>query len=158
LGVSDPALAERVAGVLAARGAVRAMVVHGHDLIDELTTTTTTSVVELRDGELRRYVVAPDELGLRVADPGELRGGDAAANAAIVRRVLDGEPGPYRDVFLLNAAAALVVGGAADDLAGGLGLAAWSVDSGAAADVLERWVAASRALAAEESGAAGDPA
>lgn len=151
LGVSDVALAERLAGVLASRGAVRAMVVHGHDGVDELTTASTSTVVEVRDGSVRTYVVDPVELGLERTTAEQLRGGDAAANADIVRRVLSGERGAYRDVFLLNAAAALVVSGTVDDLRGGLELAAAAVDDGRAANVLDRLIAVSREAAAADA-------
>lgn len=145
LGVADPALAETLAEVLRARGAVRAMVVTGGDGLDELTTTTTSTVIEVREGEVERRAVDPASLGLPLASPDRLRGGDAAANAGIARRVLAGEPGPHRDIVLLNAAAAIVVAGLADDLAAALPRAAESIDSGAAAGVLDRLVAVSRA-------------
>lgn len=140
LGVSDPSMAERMAQVLGANGAERALVVYGHDGLDELTTTTTSTVLELRDGGLRTYVVDPVELGLAPADPAELKGGDAATNASLARAVLGGEPGPRRDVVLLNAAAGLVAAGLADDLVDGLVLAASSIDEGRAAATLDRLV------------------
>jgi anthranilate phosphoribosyltransferase len=143
LGVSDPAMAERVVGVLQARGAERALVVYGHDGLDELSTTTTSTVFELRDGMVRTYVVDPAELGLPHASAGDLRGGDAAANADHARRVLDGDSHPHRDIVLLNAAAGMVAAGVADDLQAGLEAAVSSVDSGKAAAVLEGLVKAS---------------
>src|SRR3954462_12465794 len=91
LGVSDRAMAEKAAGVLLARGAERAMVVHGHDGLDELTTLTTSSVIELRDGALRAYEVDPRDLGVAHDDPAAVRGGDAGTNVELTRRVLDGE-------------------------------------------------------------------
>ena len=147
LGVSDPAMAETVLGVLAANGAERALVVYGHDGLDELTTTTTSSVLDLRDDEIRRYQVDPSELGLPLADRGDLRGGDPGLNADAARRVLEGDRGPQRDVALLNAAAAIVVAGLAEDLGEGLEAAAASVDEGRAASVLESLVSVSRELA-----------
>jgi anthranilate phosphoribosyltransferase len=144
LGVSDPAMAERMIGVLAARGAVRALVVYGHDGLDELTTTTTSTVLELRDGAVRTYVVDPAELGLPQVAASALRGGDAATNAALGRRVLEGERGPHRDIVVLNAAAGLVAAGLADDLAAGLEAATASIDEGRAADVLQKLVAVSQ--------------
>lgn len=148
LGVSDPGLAEKVMGVLEANGAERALVFYGHDGLDELSTVTTSTVLELRDGEVRRSEVDPVDLGLDVADPAALRGGDAATNADLARRVLDGAPGAHRQFVLLNAAAGVVAAGLADDLAVGLEVAAESVDSGRAAEVLERLVKVS----AQQSG------
>lgn len=148
VGVSDPALAGTVMGALVARGAERAMVVHGHDGLDELTTTTTSSVLELRDGEVRSSSVDPADLKIARADPASIQGGDAQANVALARRVLDGDRCPHRDLILLNAAAGLVVAGVADDLPGGYEAAAASVDSGRAAAVVERLVAVSQRFAA----------
>jgi anthranilate phosphoribosyltransferase len=148
LGVSDPSMAERMAQVLQANGAERALVVYGHDGLDELTTTTTSTVLELRDEGLRTYVVDPSEVGIPAAEPASLRGGDAATNAAHARAVLDGERGPRRDIVLLNAAAGLVAAGLAEDLVDGLGRAASSVDDGRAAATLDRLVAVSTAARA----------
>ena len=145
LGVADPAMAERMIGVLQANGAERALVMYGHDGLDELSTTTTSTVLELRDGAVRTYVVDPTELGLRSAQSGDLKGADAAANADVARRVLDGEAGACRDVVLLNAAAGIVAAGLADGLAEGLDAARASVDDGRAAAVLERLVTVSNA-------------
>jgi anthranilate phosphoribosyltransferase len=147
LGVSDSRMADKMVGVLAASGAERALVVYGHDGLDELTTTTTSTVVELRDGAVRTYVVDPVELGIPLADPAALRGGDAADNATMAKQVCGGERGPHRDVVVLNAAAGLVAAGLADDLAGGLELAVAAVDDGRAAMVLDRLVAVSQARA-----------
>lgn len=148
VGVSNPAMAEKMLGVLQANGATRAMVVYGHDGLDELTTTTTSTVLELVDGAVRTEVVDPRRHGLAPSSPEDLRGGDAATNAELTRRVLDGERGPRRDVVLLNAAAGLVTAGLAGDMAEGLRAAAASVDGGAAALVLERLATASQELAA----------
>ena len=145
LGVADPAMAERMMGVLAANGAERALVMYGHDGLDELSTTTTSTVLELRDGGVRTYVVDPTELGMRSAASADLQGADAAANADVARRVLDGEAGACRDVVLLNAAAGIVAAGLADGLADGLEAARVAVDEGRAAAVLERLVTASNA-------------
>jgi anthranilate phosphoribosyltransferase len=147
LGVSDPGMAERMLGVLQANGAVRALVVYGHDGLDELSTTTTSTVLELRDGAVRTYVVDPTELGLAYADPAALRGGNAVENADLSRRVLDGERGAHREIVLLNAAAGVVAAGLADDLSAGLEAAAASIDEGRAARVLEKLVATSQAQA-----------
>jgi anthranilate phosphoribosyltransferase len=148
LGVSDPRMAEKMIGVLAANGAERALVVYGHDGLDELSTTTTSTVLELRDGSVRTHVVDPVELGIAPVSPEALRGADAATNAALGREVLDGRPGAHRDFVLLNAAAAVVAAGLADDLAEGLSAAARAVDDGRAAAVLDRLVSASQAQAA----------
>ena len=149
VGVGDPAMAEKMVGVLVANGCRRAWVVFGADGLDELTTTGTTTVYDVDGtgtgtgtgtGEVRRFVVDAAELGLPRAGLGDLLGGDAATNAAAVRRVLEGDPGPHRDIVVLNAAAGLVVAGIAPDLAGGIELAAASIDEGRARDVLGRLV------------------
>ncbi|HEX6418787.1 MAG TPA: anthranilate phosphoribosyltransferase [Acidimicrobiales bacterium] len=145
IGVSDPAMAERMAGVLAARGAERALVVHGDDGLDELTIATTSRVVELRDGALTSYVIDPAALGLATAPAAAVVGGDPATNAALARRVLDGEAGPHRDIVVLNAAAALTVAGLVDEIAAGLDVARATIDDGRAAKALDRLVAVSNA-------------
>ena len=146
LGVSDARMAEKMAGVLRARGSERALVVFGHDGLDELTTTTTSTVVELgEDGELRRYELDPAAHGISRADPAALRGGDAAANVAATRAVLAGEPGPQRDIVVLNAAAGLIAAGMAPDLAEGLSAAAAAIDDGRAASALDQLVELSNA-------------
>ena len=147
VGVSDPAMAEKAAGVLLARGAERALVVHGDDGLDELTTLTTSQVIELRDGELLRYQVDPHDLGVAHDDPAAVRGGDVGVNASLARRVLDGERGGHRDFVLLNAAAGLMAAGVVDDLAAGIDAAADAVDSGKAAAVLDDLVRVSTAAA-----------
>ena len=144
VGVSDARMAEKVIGVLKAKGAERALVVFGHDGLDEITTTTTSTVMELRDGAVRVDEFDPADLGVVWADPAAIRGGDAAANAKLAQRVLGGETGPHRDLVLLNAAAGLVVAGVADDLADGYEAAQASIDEGRAATVAERVVAFSQ--------------
>ena len=148
VGVSDRGMAGRMLDALAANGAVRAMVVYGDDGLDELTTTTTSTVLELVDGERRRYSVDPGSLGLAPASLADLRGGDAAANAVLARRVLAGERGAHRDVVLLNAGAGIQVAGLAPSLEEGIVAAAASIDEGRAATVLDRLVEASTAEAA----------
>ncbi len=143
LGVSDPSMAEKLIGVLQAQGAERALVVYGHDGLDELSTITTSTVLELRDGEVRTYDVDPGALGLKPATLEDIQGGAPPLNADLARRVLAGEPGPKREFVLLNAAAGLVAAGVADDLAEGLEAATASVDDGRAAAALDRLVAAS---------------
>lgn len=149
VGVSDPYMGEAMLGVLRGNGATDALVISGHDGLDELTTTTTSSVHELRGDEVRTFMVDPTQLGISRVDPGALVGGDAAANAAIAAAVLSGEGGAHRDIVVLNAAAALVVAGVADDLAGGVEAAAAAIDDGRAASVLERLAAVSNAAAVE---------
>jgi anthranilate phosphoribosyltransferase len=144
IGVADLRMAERMAGVLAARGAERALIVHGGDGLDELTTTGPPTVVELLDGEVRTWDVDPEALGLPRADREDLVGGDAATNADLARRVLAGEGGPHRDIVCLNAGAGLLVAGVVDDLAVGLERARTAIDSGAAVGVLHKMVEVSQ--------------
>jgi anthranilate phosphoribosyltransferase len=151
IGVSDPRVAPTVVGVLAERGAPRALVVTGDDGMDELTTTGPSTLHELRDGSVTTRSFDPGEVGIEVVSVGAVAGGDPAANAAIAHRVLAGEAGPHRDIVTLNAAAALVVAGVADDLGDGVERARASIDSGAAASVLERLVSASQAAEGDRS-------
>jgi anthranilate phosphoribosyltransferase len=137
IGVNDPAMAPTVVGVLQRRGSARAMVVHGHDGMDELTLAGRTTVWEVRDGDVSEYDVDPTELGLDVVDADQLRGGDASTNAAIFDAILGGQSGPYRDIVTLNAAAGLVVGGHVDSLAAGVERARASIDGGGAAEALD---------------------
>jgi anthranilate phosphoribosyltransferase len=141
LGVYDGALTEMMAQVLNALGSRGAFVVHGADGLDELSTTGPNRVTRLEDGRVRTYSLDPRDLGLPRATLDDLKGGDARENAALIRDVLDGETGPRRDVVLLNAAACLVAGKAANDLPQGLALAAASIDSGAARAKLASLVA-----------------
>jgi anthranilate phosphoribosyltransferase len=143
VGVSDPRMLPLMAEVLARRG-VRAKLFRGADGLDELTTTGPSTVFEVAGGEVDETTLDPDDVGLSRASAEDLRGGDAVASASIARAVLEGKPGPRRDVVLLNAAAALEVAGRASGLADGVEMAARSIDSGDAAATLERWVAASR--------------
>lgn len=152
VGVSDPGMADRIIATLAELGARRAMVFFGHDGLDELTTTDVSTVRELRDGEIHRTVFDPADLGIARAGALDLRGGAPEDNVAIARRVLEAEPGPLRDVVVLNAAAALLVADAVDDLAGGVERAAASIDTGRAASVLDAWVTVSRAARDAEAG------
>jgi anthranilate phosphoribosyltransferase len=147
IGVGDASMASKMLGVLEANGARHAMVVHGNDGLDELSTVAPSRVLEIRDGERRTFEVDAGDLGIAPATREALRGGDAAANAVAARRVLGGEHGPHRDVVLLNAAAALVVAGRVPDLAGGISVGAESIDSGAAAAALARLIEVSAAAA-----------
>jgi anthranilate phosphoribosyltransferase len=147
LGVADARMAPKMLGVLRARGVRRAVVVHGDDGLDELTTTTTSTMWELRDDEVEQRTIDPRRLGLPTATAEQLRGGDPATNARLAYAVLAGERGPHRDIVVLNAAAALTVAGVTDDLADAVSRAEDSLDRGAAADALARLVAASNASA-----------
>lgn len=146
IGVANAGFAERMVETLRTHGSVHAWVVHGNGL-DELSTTGPSHVVELRDGEIRRFEVEPRDYGLARAIDDDLVGGEPAENAAVVRDVLAGSAGPARDIVVLNAGAALVVAGLADDLGAGITRAAEAIDSGAAAATLERMVAASQEAA-----------
>jgi anthranilate phosphoribosyltransferase len=137
LGVFAPELTESFAAVLRALGSKRAFIAHGRDGLDEITVTTTTRVTELRDGRLRTYELDPLPLIGAYHPADSLRGGAPETNAAITRRVLAGESGAARDVVLLNAAAGIVAGERADDLAQGFELAKISIDSGQAAAKLQ---------------------
>lgn len=148
IGVSDARMAPTVIGVLQSRGAPRAMVVHGHDGMDELTTTGASTVHELRDGTVRTYELDPADLGLPVVTADEVKGGDPATNAAVAARVLAGEVGPYRDIVTLNAAAGLWVAGRVDDLMAGIELARASIDEGQAKAALDALIEVSNAAAA----------
>lgn len=141
MGVYDPRLLEPLAEVLGRLGAVRAWTVHGQGL-DELTTTGPTEVAEWKDGAVRRFAVTPEEAGLPRASLDAIRGGDAETNAAALTALLDGQAGAYRDIVLLNAAAALVVADRVETLAEGAVLAAAVIDDGRAAQALAGLVAA----------------
>jgi anthranilate phosphoribosyltransferase len=143
VGVFAPEWVEPIAHVLRKLGSHHAWVVHGRDGLDELSTTGPTLVAELKDGDVATFEVVPEDAGLARATLTDLNGGDATVNAAALRAVLAGEHNAYRDIVLINAGAALVVGGKAETLAAGVALAAASIDSGAAATALERLVAAS---------------
>ncbi len=150
IGVADLRMAERMAGVLLAKGAERALIVHGGDGLDELTTTGPSTVVELRDGSVSTWEVDPRDLGLRLVDREDLVGGDASVNADLARRVLAGEHGPHRDIVSLNAGAGLVVAGLAGDLAAGVEAAHEALDSGSAVRALAGLVEVSQREAAAE--------
>jgi anthranilate phosphoribosyltransferase len=145
IGVGDERVVDLVAGVMASRGAPRALVVHGSDSLDEITLTGPTTVHEIVDGVRRVYQLKPSDLGLSRHTPDEQKGGDPATNAYLARAVLAGEPGPVRDIVVANAAAGLWVGGAVDALADGVSLAAAAIDDGRAQATLERLVQVSNA-------------
>ncbi len=142
LGVFAPEWVEPLAHVLNDLGCEAAWVVHG-DGLDEMTLTGVTQVAELKDGKVRCFDVTPEDAGLPRADAAALKGGDADHNARALRALLGGEPGAYRDITLLNSAAALIVAGRAAALTEGVAMAAASIDSGKALAALERLVAVS---------------
>jgi anthranilate phosphoribosyltransferase len=143
IGVFSPDWVEPLAEVLKGLGHERAWVVHGADGMDELSTTGASRVAELKDGKVSGFEVTPEQAGLPRATLADLKGGDAAHNAAALRALLAGKAGPFRDVVLLGSAAALMVAGKADDLKQGVALAAEALDGGKAAKVLESLVAVS---------------
>ena len=143
IGCFSGALLEPMAHVLRNLGSERVWLVHGSDGLDELTTTGPTRVVALEGGEVRSFEVTPEDAGLPRATAQDLKGGDPAHNAAALRAVLDGQRGAYRDIAILNAAAALVVAGRAADLREGASLAARAIETGAARATLDKLVAVS---------------
>ncbi|GLI22292.1 MULTISPECIES: anthranilate phosphoribosyltransferase [Xanthobacter] len=138
-----------LAEVLKALGSEKAFVVHGSDGLDEITISGGTDIAVLEDGRIHTFTLNPEDVGLARAPAEALKGGDAVHNAAALRAVLDGAPGAYRDVAVLNAAAALVVAGRAKDLSAGVGMAQTSLDTGSARARLERLVTLSASLAPE---------
>jgi len=141
LGVYDRKLVQPIAEVLRKLGSEHAWVVHGADGMDELTTTGATHVAELKNGTIRTFDLTPEDAGLPRSDIAALKGGDAATNAAAIHTLLQGEPSAYRDIVLLNTAAALIVAGKVSDLRDGIEKAAAAIDSGQAARALDRLVA-----------------
>ncbi len=163
VGVSDPSMADKMLGVLAANDAERAMIVYGDDGLDELSTTGPSTVHELRrsstgsgsgtgyaEYETTVFRVDPAELGFAPATLDDLRGGDASVNAEAIRRVVAGDASPHRDVAVLNAAASLVVVGKAADFPAGVALAGSVIDDGRAATVLEALIRVSQEASAAE--------
>jgi len=136
LGVFSEDVIDLVAATLAELGVERAFVVHGAGGLDEISLAGETMVAEIRDGAVRRFTVTPDEFGVARAPLESIRGGTAAENAGIIRRVLEGEPGPARDIVVVNAAAALVAAGIATNFREAAGLASFVVASGAASEKL----------------------
>jgi anthranilate phosphoribosyltransferase len=145
VGVYAPELVEPLAEALGELGAARALVVHGSDGLDEITTCGRTDAALLADGVVTQMVINPASFGIPPPLRGALRGGTAKENADIVRSLLEGESGARRDIVLINAGAAIWVAGAAEDLEGGVELARRSIDSGAARERLEMLIAASNA-------------
>jgi anthranilate phosphoribosyltransferase len=145
IGVSDPKKIETMAAALGQLGAERALVVSSADGLDEFSVSGATRVVELRDGRLESYDVTPDDVGLERSTDGAVGAGTPEQNAQVLRDVLSGQGGTERSLAVLNAGAAIYVSGQADSLAEGVRAAERSVDDGAAASVLERWVGATAA-------------
>jgi anthranilate phosphoribosyltransferase len=152
VGVSDETMAAKMLGTLAALGAERAIVFHGNDGLDEITTTTTSSLHELVDGERRSSTFDPLDFGIARTGPEQLAGGDALTNARAIHAVLAGEKGAFRDIALVNAAAALIVAGTAPEFGAALEAAAASVDGGGAARALDALVRVSSDAKAAEAG------
>ncbi|MGN1175269.1 MAG: anthranilate phosphoribosyltransferase [Roseburia sp.] len=141
VGVYSPMLTEVVAKAMARLGVERAFVVSGADNMDEITLTGTTTISEIKDGEVKTFQFTPEEVGLKTCSLEELRGGDGKENAKITKAILSGEEkGPKRDIVLLNAGATLYVGGIAKDIKEGIELAAEVIDSGKAKAVLDKLV------------------
>jgi anthranilate phosphoribosyltransferase len=145
LGVSDRHYQETIAEALVGLGSGRAMVVAGEDGVDEISISARTRVIEVRDGGTEEHFVEPGDFGFATAELADVAGGTPEENAAAVRAVLAGESGPRRDIVLLNAGAAIYVGGRAESFAEGVELGAAAIDSGAGVDLLERLVAATAA-------------
>jgi anthranilate phosphoribosyltransferase len=147
IGVSDPAYLERMAGALARLGVDRALVVSSEDGLDEMSTSAPTHVVEVNGNAIERYVVTPQDVGIDTTTPDAVTGGTPDANARITRAILDGEPGPAREIALLNAGAAIYAAGVADTLRDGVDAAREAIDSGAALRTTEAYLDLSRELA-----------
>jgi anthranilate phosphoribosyltransferase len=148
VGVGDPAMAAKMAGVLAAGGSTAVLVVHGADGLDELSTTGPSTVHSLVDGRVTETVISPSDLGLAPAVLADLTGGDAATNARLALDVLSGRAGAHRDIVVLNAAAGLLVGGVCSSLADGVALAQSVIDDGRASGRLAALVSVSQAARA----------
>lgn len=136
---------EPMVRTLQALGSERIWAVHGSDGLDEVTITGPTQVVALEDGAIRTFTVQPEDVGIRRANLEDVKGGDPQHNASAAMRLLEGAPGAFRDIVLINAGAALVVAGKVDDLAAGVAMAAQAIDSGAARNVLEKLAQTSHA-------------
>jgi anthranilate phosphoribosyltransferase len=148
IGVSDPAYLERMAGALARLGVQRALVVSSEDGLDEMSTSAPTHVVEVNGNAIERYVVTAQDVGLAATTPETVTGGTPEANAETTQAILEGQPGPKRDLALLNAGAAIYAGGVVDSLDEGVQAAREAVDSGAAGRTTEAYLQLSRQLAA----------
>jgi anthranilate phosphoribosyltransferase len=147
IGVSDPHYLETMAGALSLLGTRHALLVCGEDGVDELSISAATHVVEVTDGQLRAYSVTPEEVGLARAPAESIPGGAPGENALITRRIIGGEPGPSRDLAVLNAGAAIYAGARAGSLQEGVQAAQAAIDSGAAAAATDRFIAQTQELA-----------
>jgi len=147
IGVSDPAFLETIAGALARLGARKALVVSSADGLDEMSTSGTTRVVEVDDGQVRAYDIAPEDVGLTRADPSAITGGTPDVNAQTTRRIFAGEKGPARDLAALNAGAAIYVSGRVSSLEEGVRAAEAAIDDGSAATALDKLASLTRELA-----------
>jgi anthranilate phosphoribosyltransferase len=147
VGVPRSELTELLARSLLLLGSARAWVVHGADGIDEISTTGYTKVSECRDGAVHTFYIHPSDFGMAKATPGDLKGGDADRNATIIRDILEGVPGPQRQVVVLNAGAGLFVAGKVASIRDGIRTAAEAIDSGAARKTLEQMVRSSQEVA-----------
>jgi len=157
VGVYSSELVEKLAEALSMLGLHRAMVVHGHDGLDEISITNSTRIAEVREGIVRSYEVTPEEFNLRRATMEDISGGDASENAGIIRDVLKGQQSPCRDIVLLNAAAALVTASKANHLAEAIPLAAQSIDSGAATARLDALIRFTNGQTISETSPVGRP-
>lgn len=143
VGVYDNTLRKIYADALVKLGIRRALVVHGGDGMDEITTTTTTSISAINDGNISEFTISPEDFGLEIARPQDIEGGDSLENAQALRDVLNGQHGAYRDIVILNSGAALYIAGAASSIGEGLKLAQDTIDSGRAAQALSQLIEAS---------------
>jgi anthranilate phosphoribosyltransferase len=152
IGVADASFLERIAGALARLGVERALVVAGEDGLDEVSTSAATQVIEVNGDALRRYTLAPEDVGLQRADPSDplLGGGSPLENSEVTRAVFAGEQGAHADLVLINAGAAIYAAEAADSIANGVQAAHAAIESGAAAAALERYIKASHRHAPEQ--------
>jgi anthranilate phosphoribosyltransferase len=144
LGVFDKRWMRPMAEALGDLGCEHALIICGQDGMDEITTTTATDAIEYKHGEIREFVIQPEDAGLDRATEADLRGGDPAHNAAAIRRLLEGESGAFRDIVLINAGAALMLADQAKDIGEGAALAAAAIDDGRALTALDRMVAISQ--------------
>ncbi len=150
IGIADRRYQETVAEALGGLGCERALVVSAEDGLDEVSLAARTRVIEVRGSSTEEWFVEPGELGLGEAGLEQIAGGSPEENAAVTKAVLAGEPGPAQDVVLLNAGAAIMAAGAADDLAAGIERAAAAIDSGSAREILDRLVTLTAELAAQQ--------
>ncbi|HPF79128.1 MAG TPA: anthranilate phosphoribosyltransferase [Alphaproteobacteria bacterium] len=140
IGVFDKKWVRPMAEVLNNLGTKGAWVVHGQDGLDEITTTTATDIAILKNGEIEEKTITPDDYGLEVAMPDDLKGGDAKENAAALRALLEGKKSPYRDIVLANVSAVLNIHGKVDSLRDGVAIAAANIDNGKAMKALENYI------------------